>query len=611
MSATHLRPFLRRHWADLCLVILLPVALFLRAYGLNWDQGLFIHPDERRILMVALDLSWPADWRLLLSATSPWNPAFFAYGSFPIYLLRILTWLLAPRSPAWSIYADACLVGRFLSALFDTLSVYAAYRLGSKLFDRRVGLLAAVLVTLTVLHIQLAHFYAVDTLLTALVLLATSKAVDVVRHGRRRDGLALGIWFGVALATKISVLPFAAVIVAAWVSWAWPASWNWRQAFPMLRAVASTSWRRTLLTLLVAALCFVLLQPYAVLDVRSFAQGIGQEIAMSQGWYDFTYTRQYDGTVPYLYQARQILYFAMGLPLGLFGFAGFLWWLARVGRRPRRDWLVALAWPVLYSALQGAAYAKFIRYALPLLPFLCLAGAAMWVWLWDRTPKAGVGRVARYALAMILSLVLLWSCFYSLAFLNVYRQTHPWIQASLWLCARLDEDTTVLVEYWDDPLPAALAPDKGGCAQKVAFYTMDFHAPDDEAKLELLLDGIEASEYIAISSQRLYATLPRLTGRFPLSTRYYQQLFAERLGFRLVAAPAVYPQWAGWTLLDNPRAGLGLATPPLLAAGRPSGWVWDLGRADESFTVYDHPQPLIFQKISTLSRSELMALLQP
>jgi hypothetical protein len=611
LSTTDLFSSLRRNWATLCLLILLPAALFLRAYGLNWDQGLFIHPDERRILMVAVGLSWPTDWRQLLSASSPWNPGFFAYGSFPIYLLRIMTWLVSLRSPDWSIYADACLVGRFLSAVFDTLSVYATYRLAGKLAGRRAGLLAAVLVTLTVLHIQLAHFYAVDTLLTALILLATSKAVDVARHGRRRDGLALGAWFGIALATKISVLPFAAVIVVAWASRVWPTCWNWRKGFTILRAVASTVWRQILLTMVVAALIFVLLQPYAVLDLGRFAQGIGQEIAMSQGWYDFTYTRQYDRTVPYLYQARQVLYFAMGLPLGLFGFAGFFWWLVMLVRRPQRDWWVALAWPMLYSVLQGAAYAKFIRYTLPLLPFLCLAGAAMWVWLWDRAARIGGRRVVRCALAVLLIVVLLWSCFYAVAFLNVYRQTHPWIQASVWLCSRLEDGDTVLVEYWDDPLPAALSPDEGGCAQKVNYFTVDFHASDDEAKLEGLLDAIRASKYIALSSQRLYATLPRLAGRFPLSTRYYQQLFAERLGFQLVSAPAVYPQWAGLTLLDNPRAGLGLSTPALLAAVRPNGLVLDLGRADESFTVYDHPQPLIFEKTRNLSRSELESLLQP
>jgi hypothetical protein len=139
--------------------------------------------------------------------------------------------------------------------------------------------------------------------------------------------------------------------------------------------------------------------------------------------------------------------------------------------------------------------------------------------------------------------------------------------------------------------------------------TVDFHTLDTGARLEELLDAIEASDYIVLSSQRLYGSLSRSPQYFPLANRYYQQLFAERLGFRLVAAPTVYPQWAGVTLLDNPRAGLPLPTPPLLAASRPSGWVLDLGQADESFTVYDHPQPLIFARVERLAREELESLI--
>jgi len=200
---------------------------------------------------------------------------------------------------------------------------------------------------------------------------------------------------------------------------------------------------------------------------------------------------------------------------------------------------------------------------------------------------------------------------YALSFLNVYTQTHPWIQASSWLCQHLGEGSTVMVEYWDDPLPVYSGGEGVDCQEEYVFLQLDLYAPDTEAKLEHLLNGIEASDYIVLSSQRLYAPISRLDERYPISSRYYRELFAERLGFQLVAAPAVYPQLWGITLLDNPRAGLPLSTPPLLAANRPAGLVLDLGRADESFTVYDHPQPLIFAKVLRLPRHELQDLLSP
>jgi hypothetical protein len=131
------------------------------------------------------------------------------------------------------------------------------------------------------------------------------------------------------------------------------------------------------------------------------------------------------------------------------------------------------------------------------------------------------------------------------------------------------------------------------------------------SKLEQLLDAIQTSDYIVLSSQRLYATIARLSQRYPMTSRYYQQLFAERLGFQLVAAPVVYPQLGSIVLVDNPSAGLELATPRLLEESRPAGLPIDLGPADESFTVYDHPQPLVFAKVRQLPRGELSGLLSP
>ncbi len=605
----------RQRWPDCVLLGLLSLAFLLRIYGLDWDRGLFFHPDERQILMVVERLTLPNHWRELFSASSALNPRFFAYGSFPLYLLRMLSWIVARWQPAWASMSHFYVLGRLLSALADTLTVLFTYVLGCKLFDRRVALLTAMFVTFTVLHIQLAHFYTVDGLLTMWIVLSVIVAIDVARHGRRRDAVSLGILLGIALATKVSVLPLALVVWVAWMASALGERWSWSQFRTQWRAAWESVRGSALLTWGTAALCFFLLQPYALVDVYHFVTGVGQEIAMSQGWYDFPYTRQYAGTLPYRYQARQIVLFAMGPPLAALGFGGLFWLSFRAVRQPARDWVVALTWPLLYALTQGAAFAKFIRYTLPLLPFVCLAGAAVWVAMWDavraRIQTANVQRACRAGLIALLGVALLWTMFYALAFLHIYRRPHTWVQASSWLCQELVAGSMVLTEEWDDPLPARGMDGNVLCPGSIVTLRMDMYAPDDEAKLQHLLDLVEDVDYIVLSSQRLYAPISRLAERYPMSSRYYQALFAERLGFELVAAPASYPQLAGVTLLDNPRAGLMLPTPPLLASIVPGGWVIDLGQADESFTVYDHPQPLIFAKVAQLPRTELELLLSP
>nr|MBC7244906.1 glycosyltransferase family 39 protein [Chloroflexota bacterium] len=604
-------------WADLVLLGLLTVAFVLRVYGLDWDRGFFFHPDERQILMVVARLSWPQNPFTLFTPDSTLNPHFFAYGSFPLYLLRLFASLLSLWRAEWASISRFYLLGRLLSAFFDTLTVLTTYLLARKVYGQRVALLAAGFVTFTVLHIQQAHFYTVDTLLTLLVLLAVNKAVDVARDGRLRNGLQLGLIFGVALATKISVLPLVAVILMAWLVFAWTSPGNWKQSWQQLRAAWQQVKSRVFATFGLAVGCFVLLQPYAVIDGYQFAIGVGQEIAMARGWYDFPYTRQYIGTVPYLYHVRQILLFAMGLPLGLLGLVGLLWLSVRLWRHFSRDDAILLSWPLLYIVANGGAHAKFIRYTLPVLPFLSLASAAIWAHAWDALGRVNSDQALRFqalmrwVLALLLCMVLLATIFYAFAFLNIYRQVHPWLQATDWLCQHAPAGSTILTEYWDDPLPVQGGAKRGGCPKEYVFITLDMYAVDTEDKEAELLSAIETCDYIVLSSQRLYVPILRLSERYSISSRYYQRLFAGQLGFQLVAAPAVYPHWMGITLLDNPRAGLLLSSPSLLATSKPGGLVLNLGQADESFTVYDHPQPFIFAKVLRLSRQELQALLTP
>ena len=88
MTSVQSRDFGRRATA-IGLLIVVALALFLRMYGLNWDEGQSFtpHPDERAILMKVGDLSFPGPGELgiLLDAEkSPWNPRWFPYGSFPL-----------------------------------------------------------------------------------------------------------------------------------------------------------------------------------------------------------------------------------------------------------------------------------------------------------------------------------------------------------------------------------------------------------------------------------------------------------------------------------------------------------------------------------------------
>jgi len=603
--------------APLLLLAILGGAGYLRLYDLHWDRGYLFHPDERQILIVVDSLSfpWPPDFRLLLSAESPWNPGFFAYGSFPIYLLRVLASVAGLVNPDYATLDLSYVIGRVLAAVFDVGTVYLVYVLGRRLFGAAVALLGALFVALTVLSIQLAHFYTADTVLTFWVVLTVLLGVDLARQTTLRRGLLVGGAWGVALASKISAFPLLLPIAIAWLlGAAHQAGRDDREARLWSRAVLGRALRGTVVTGVAALGTWVLCQPYAVLDPVTFLGDVIHEALMARGARDIPYTRQFIGTLPYLYPLQQMILWSMGVPLGLAGWASAVAMLGCGFKRLwRGEWLraaeawIPLSWVLLYFGLTGSFHAKFLRYMLPLIPFLCLWAA------WGLVRLLEVSRTRwRAALAgLLVAVVLGGTLFYALAFMSVYRQEHPWIQATAWLCSTLPPGTTILNEHWDDPLPLLQGTGELRCYRRHVVTELEAYNPDDTAKLDHLLDALEGNEYIVISSNRLYNTIPRLPQRYPLTSRYYELLMAERLGFELVYYAAADPQLFGLRIVNDTFEDPHLPRPRLLAEQESRQKRVNLGRADESFTVYDHPMPLVFRKTRQLSRGELLELFGP
>jgi len=596
----------------IALGFILVLALFLRLYGLSWDRGYLFHPDERQILMVVDGISfpWPPNWSVLLSPKSPWNPKFFAYGSLPIYLLRVCASLAGHYRPPLATLESSYVVGRILSALFDAGTVGLIYHLGRKLYNEATGLLAAALVALTVLHIQLAHFYTVDTLLTFFVVLAVSLGVDLVGRTRVGTGVLLGVSCGMALATKVSAAPLLISASLAWLFGALSLRRKGERKGLALWGWAVLGWG---LTNVIALVTFFLFEPYALLDPVCFLVDVIQESYMARGLADIPYTRQFIGTLPYIYPIWQATVWSMGVPLGVAGFGAFVPALVQAGRETARHrwqragalW-VPLSWVVVYFGLTGSFRAKFLRYMLPVTPFLCLWAA--WAMQSLLSSSGNLRKLQRAGGVISLLVVLLGTALYAAAYLNVYAQEHPWIQTTSWLCQNLPGGSRIAVEHWDDPLPLVQATGDLRCHQNYSMRQLGLYDPDSVSKLESLLDAVEDCDYIILSSNRLYNTIPRLPHRYPLSSRYYQLLLGERLGFDLVHYDAVYPRIFGIDLVNDTFSDPDLPRPRLLAereATRPS---IVLGRADESYTVYDHPKPLVFKKTHQMSRSALVEM---
>ena len=115
---------------------------------------------------------------------------------------------------------------------------------------------------------------------------------------------------------------------------------------------------------------------------------------------------------------------------------------------------------------------------------------------------------------------------------------------------------------------------------------------DNQLKYDDLLRSLDLADYLTIASNRFYDTEPRNLMRWPLTTLYYEKLFAEQLGFEIDAVFEETFELGPWKVSDQH---LPTYTSP--------AWLNEL-EADESFHVYDHPAVYIFRKTEDYSAGE-------
>lgn len=639
----------KRGYTWIPLVLLTLAAVSLRVYGLNWDDGHLFHPDERHILMVTQKLALPDPLSLsaIADPQSPLNPQSFAYGSLSFYLLSIVTQLLAKLSPLLQplighpVQPDLenmRLIGRTISATFDTGTVLLTYMLGKKLYGERVGLLGSAFVAFATIHIQLSHFYAPDTILTFLIVLSTLAAFELTKGSGARKSALAGAAIGLALATKASAAPIWIVVIVAHALRLFTrpegkASVKWDSFFQ--RVPEPKELRSTVLSAAIsasaAAVVFVAAQPYFIFDFNTFMRNVLEQNDMVRGIADLPYTRQYINTPAYLYQLQNLVVWGLGVPLGVVGLVGLSYVVARSSMRPRGQDIFLLSWVLIYFLITGSFHAKFMRYLLPIVPFICLFGAAMLVGLWEHfrqkmadtgvnpyalgphanrppTPIRSLQSAGAYAAAAVTLGVVFLTLFYAVAFVNIYSSPHTAVDASRWIYRNVPKGSGIAVEHWEEGMPVPLVDEKGivtADSQGYRTNILELYEADGPAKRDQIVEKLRNSDFIILFSNRLYGTIPRLPERYPLTTRYYQMLFGEQLGFRLEAAFTSFPNLLGLTLVDDTFAEPKLPAPAILHDFRPSALTLNLGKADESFTVYDHPKVLVFQKMERLSAEEL------
>ena len=291
-----------------------------------------------------------------------------------------------------------------------------------------------------------------------------------------------------------------------------------------------------------------------------------------------------DVASPPLYWFTNLLWWGVGPALEIAGMVGIAWLIVR---RDRKSFVAAGFAILYYVAAAMNNRAPFIRYVLPLCPALAI-GAAVLCADWSRIPRVRV--LARAAAALVAGSTLL----YALAYMNVFRQPDARLAASKWLLRHVPADAAILVEPSQNTPPMGTylsAPDfnrdhvrwadRNGHGERHDYYrlfTIDMYrfvynpGRSDQTRSDYIAARLGLADYIVIDDTfvQFYQHLPESAHR--VAKQYYADLFAGRLGFRLVETFKVYPSILGVVINDD--------------------------AAEMTFRLFDHPRVLIFQRAS-------------
>ena len=327
--------------------VVLAVALGLRAWGVRHGMPYAYNADENAHFVPGAIGLFGHDL----------NPHYFVNPPAFTYLLHAVfaVWF-GGRDGVSDAYATdpeaVFVVARLTAAVLGTIAVGLVYLAGARLFDRRVGLLAAAVMAVAFLPVFYGKLALNDVPTLAPIALSLWGTAGILRRGWALDHLIAGVGLGLACATKYT----GGIVLLPLVTAALLADRPTGRALRMLG-----------LALLAAAVAFFVANPYSVLDFDAFRDGLqhqsdaaGDELGKlglghENGWAYYAWTTTW----------------GLGWAPALLALAG----LGFLAREDRRALAVLAPAPLLFVVFMGSQERYFGRWLLPVFPVACLLAA--------------------------------------------------------------------------------------------------------------------------------------------------------------------------------------------------------------------------------------------
>ncbi|MGE5619205.1 MAG: ArnT family glycosyltransferase [Sphingomonadaceae bacterium] len=409
------------------LVGVLALGLALRWAGMGWGLPFAYQPEETSIY-----------FRLAneVALGGKWNPYYFQNPSLFIYLLgvefigvyAVCRALLFGQTPSdlYMVFRGEqelfYSVGRLNSVLLGAATVYLVYLVGRRMWGRRVGLVAGALLAVNFLHVRNSQYGVNDVPSAFFVVAAVYFAVRLAENGAWRHYALAGLMAGLAASTKYNAGAVVVAIAAAHlVRYAGLRNCCGGGALARLGLSAATS-----------LVGFVVGTPYAVLDFDTFLAGFASQFQIGQSAWSG------QAPVPTAWLFLTGAAHGAGLAVSLLAVLG----MAILLLRHRRDALLLLSFPLVYFAFMSAMELFFVRWVVPVTPFVSLF-AALGL---DRLARLAPKSRRQLAVWLLLVVAMLQPALFSLRLDWLAHQTDTREEANRWAELSIPEGSKVAIE---------------------------------------------------------------------------------------------------------------------------------------------------------------------
>jgi len=315
------------------------------------------------------------------------------------------------------------------------------------------------------------------------------------------------------------------------------------------------------------------------------------ESAVGLGTYKAFYTRQFENTIPILFQFQKILPYVFGLPQLILSILGFIFLPSYIGqaikrwtlyifqvaklKRPgtraqsarQQAWqlwstdgkqsiltesekskqiqLDILRFSILLSFLPFSFfYAKWTRFIAPSFPLFSLFAVLFLLHYGKKYIK-------------VITIIIFITVIPGIVFLSVYLIPDVRFKASEWIYKNIPEQSKILTEAANVIDIPIVPPTYASSPKNYRIRSFNFYDLDVDQQLQLdLHEALKEADYIIVPSRRVFKNHDEKN--YPILTSYYTGLFSGKNGFEKVAEFSSTPLSPDegaeetWTVFDHP-----------------------------------------------------------